>query len=59
MCNQGVLDAALDAIWEARDSAAREALRSALAAVWSGADELDTDAVIDHLTDIGFRVVQA
>ena len=37
---------------------AREALRDALAEVWSGADFLDTDAVIDQLDDRGYRVVR-
>jgi hypothetical protein len=34
-----------------------EALQVALAAVWSGADELDAEAVLDHLADQGFDVV--
>lgn len=38
--------------------AAREALRDALAAVWSGADFTDADAVIDQLDDRGYRVVR-
>lgn len=42
----------------AREQAAREALRDALAAVWSGADFTDTDAVIDQLDDRGYLVVR-
>lgn len=38
--------------------AAREVLRDALAAVWSGADFLDADAVIDQLDDRGYLVVR-
>lgn len=37
--------------------AARDALRAALAEVWSGADYVDTDAVLDQLDDRGYRVV--
>lgn len=35
-----------------------EALRVALEAVWSGADRLDAEAVLDHLIDQGFEVTQ-
>ena len=40
-----------------RHNGAREALRLALAEVWSGADCLDADAVLDQLDDRGYRVV--
>jgi hypothetical protein len=35
-----------------------EALRVALAEVWSGADRIDAEAVLDHLSDQGYEVVQ-
>lgn len=35
-----------------------EALQRALAEVWSGADRLDAEAVLDHLMDAGFEVTQ-
>lgn len=35
-----------------------EALRVALAEVWSGAQRIDAEAVMDHLADNGFEVVQ-
>lgn len=44
--------------WFDRGLKAREALRNALAEVWSGADFTDTDAVLDQLDDRGYRVVR-
>lgn len=35
-----------------------EALRQALEAVWSGADRVDAEAVMDHLADAGFEVTE-
>lgn len=35
-----------------------EALRIALAEVWSGAELVDAECVEDHLADLGFEVVQ-
>lgn len=35
----------------------REVLQQALAAVWSGADFTDADAVLDQLGDLGASVV--
>lgn len=35
-----------------------DALRIALAEVWSGAEHLDAEAVMDHLADNGFEIVQ-
>lgn len=39
-----------------RQNRAREVLRDALGEVWSGADWIDTDAVLDHLRDRGAHV---
>lgn len=35
-----------------------EALRIALAEVWSNAEQIDAECVEDHLADLGFEVVQ-
>lgn len=35
-----------------------EALRVALAEVWSGAETVDAECVMDHLADQGFEIVQ-
>lgn len=40
----------------ARTEQRREVLQQALAAVWSGADFTDTDAVLDQLSDRGASV---
>lgn len=35
-----------------------EALTEALAAVWSGANDVDAEAVVDQLDDLGFKIVE-
>lgn len=44
---------------DAEELARREDVRSALEAVYHGADSTDADALLDRLEDHGLRVVRA
>lgn len=40
------------------DVSRTEALRIALERVWDGAERIDAEAVMDHLADQGFELIQ-